>query len=151
MLGKLFKKRGSDNSGIERYSNFHIQIKYDCKGKYHIVFVELVTPVSREFVDYFRPFGDVIPVSENFFEISRKDFFKISICIDRTSFQVEFPENYFPEAKDLLIKQIDLALNNNFPVNYSKICPVNAIEIEDDTVKYDRKKCDFCLECVKIL
>ena len=142
-------RKKKEPSRFEQFTNFSVQVKLDCKGKEDTLFFEFNNPINDDLLEYFKPFGEIIPISGNIYEIFREEFFRIRIPLGRTSIIAELPENHDPAARKMLTNQIKLALNEKeIPPEIEKKCPEKAISISDGRINIDRKECTFCLDCI---
>ncbi len=145
----MFRNKKKKNPQFEQFKNFHLQVKLDCKGKDDTLFYEFNKPLDSSILEYLKPFGEIIPLSGDIYELKRDNFFKIQIPIGRTSIIAEIPENHDPLARIMLTNQFKLAMNElKLPGNIESICPEKAIKEAKGKMIINRTKCNYCLECV---
>ena len=140
-----FRKREAQ---FERYKGFRTKISYTCKGNLKTALFDLPKPIDENFLEYLKPFGYPVLLSQNYYEIKRDGFFRLMIFMGRNSFYVKFAKNCDVQAKELIIQQVDNALNKNPDSNLPSRCPENALHTVKDTLSIDLTKCTFCLECI---
>ncbi|MCP4724451.1 MAG: hypothetical protein GY863_05430 [bacterium] len=145
----MFRRKKKEAPRFEQFENFHLQVKLDCEGKDDTLFFELDDPINNDLLEYFKPFGELIPLSGDIYEISCDNFFRIRIPLGKTSIIAELPKEHDPYARIALINQIKFALKEQgLPPDFEKKCPEYAINVSEGKMKIDRKKCTFCLDCI---
>ena len=73
----VFNRKKKSGPQIEYFGCFHIQTKYDCDGNEEILFVEFEKPIDVSLLEYLKPFGELVPVTDTIFDLNRENFFRL--------------------------------------------------------------------------
>lgn len=135
---------------MERFENFHIQVKFNCKEIIEYLFIHIPNNITIEDLEIFKTFGDIIPLNPQLFEIYKQGYFRMMIPIGKKDIHVAIDKDAVEESYVLIVNAIDLMVNNNYSDKFVNSCDENAIKVNEGKLRIDRNKCTFCLNCLNL-
>ncbi len=103
--------------------------------------------VTRELLEFMKPFGSVEFVGSNFFRIQREGEFELTGILGGCTLKVILTDDHYRRTRTRLERQIEKSLNCVACGGCTGVCPAGAITTEQG-FRIDDEKCTHCLNCV---